>query len=232
MARAGGSGSANAIGRLTTWGRSASLIASAAVLLAAGPLAAQTAEQAQKAAQDAIRKLDLQTELPQAPPPPASPWHINLPQELVWVVVAIAAGLLLYAFRDVIPTWRQSTSAAWDEGEGGAGDAATAAPAVVLEAADELAARGRFRDAMHMLLLHGLVHIRERLDLQLSDSLTSREILRNRHLPEGARVSLREVVAQVELTYFGLHPAGASDYAACRQSFNALEAALAAGVRA
>jgi hypothetical protein len=230
MARAGSTGCASAIGRLTTRGRRSILIASAILLFAAAPLVAQTAEQAEKAAQDAIRKLDLQTELP-VPKPEQPPWHPKLPPELIWVVVAIAAGLLVYAFRDVIPIWRQSTRAAWEQ-ENDPGEVAPATPAVVLEAADELAALGRFRDAMHVLLLHGLVHIRERLDLQLSDSLTSREILRSRHLPEGARVSLREVVAQVELTYFGLHPAGASDYAACRQSFNALEAALAAGVRA
>jgi len=233
MAGAENSGCASAIGCLTTRGRRTFVIACAALLLATSPLAAQTAEQAHKAAQDAIHKLDLQTELPRvAPPPTPTPWHLDLPKELAWMVVVIAAGILLYAFRDVISTWRPGTRVAWEQDENAAGEGTPAAPALVLEAADELAARGRFRDAMHVLLLHGLVHIRERLDLQLSDSLTSREILRSRQLPEGARVSLRDVVARVELTYFGLHPAGPAEYAACRQSFNTLEAALAAGVRA
>jgi hypothetical protein len=136
--------------------------------------------------------------------------------------------ILLYAFRDLIPAWRADAGTVPEE-EGRADDATSRAPAVVLEAADELAARGRFVDAMHVLLLHGLAHIRERLDLQLSDSLTSREILGNRNLPATARPPLRDVVARVELTYFGLHPAGAADYAACRASFNALQRALQAG---
>jgi hypothetical protein len=97
---------------------------------------------------------------------------------------------------------------------------------VVIEAADELAARGRFVEAMHLLLLHGLAHIRQRLDQQFSDSLTSREILYSTNLPEAARASLRDVVGRVELTYFGQRPAGLADYTACRESFNALGRAL------
>lgn len=143
------------------------------------------------------------------------------------MVVAIAVCILLYAFRDLIPAWRADAGAVLEK-EGRAGEATSRAPAGILEAADELAARGRFVDAMHVLLLHGLAHIRERLDLQLSDSLTSREILRNRDLPDTARPPLRDVVARVELTYFGLHPAGAADYAACRASFNTLQRALQA----
>jgi hypothetical protein len=209
----------------------AGLLACSAFALAYCPLAAQTADQAQQAAQDAIRKLDLQTELPRPQLQSPSTWHFNIPQEVAWAVVAIAVCILLYAFRDLIPAWRADAGAVQEE-EGRAGEATSRAPAVVLEAADELAARGRFVDAMHVLLLHGLAHIRERLDLQLSDSLTSREILGNRDLPDTARPPLRDVVARVELTYFGLHPAGAADYAACRASFNALQRALQAGAAA
>ena len=232
MARAGCSGCASAIARMTTWGRRTIAIAFAALAIATRPLAAQTAEQAQKAAQDAIAKLDLQTELPREPWQPPPTFHIDLPPELLWVIVAIAVGILLYAFRDAIPMWRQGARAAVGQEAGGAGEASRDAPAVAIEAADELAARGRFVDAMHALLLHGLAHIRERLDLQLSDSLTSREILKSARLPDAARSPLRDVVARVELTYFGLRPAGAADYAACRASFGALEHALSAGVAA
>ena len=83
-----------------------------------------------------------------------------------------------------------------------------------------------------MLLLHGLAHIRARLDQQFSDSLTSREILYSSNLPEAARTSLRDVVNRVELTYFGQRPAGLADYTACRQSFNALERSLYGGAAA
>src|SRR5579872_4031387 len=66
----------------------AGLLARAALILAPTLVGAQTADQAKHAAQDAIHKLDLQTELPHAQPPPN--WHFNLPPEVLWVVAAIA----------------------------------------------------------------------------------------------------------------------------------------------
>jgi hypothetical protein len=195
-----------------------------AALASAGSLAAQTPQQAQEAADAAIRKLDLQTEFPRGAEP--LNFHLDLPPEMLWVVIAVALGILLYAFRDMIPMLRAGAAGTWAADESGIGEASPDNPAVIIEAADELAAGGRFVEAMHMLLLHGLAHIRQRLDQQFSDSLTSREILYSSNLPEAARASLRDVVARVELTYFGQRPAGLDDYKACRESFNALERSL------
>jgi hypothetical protein len=209
----------------------AGLIAAMATVMTAGPFAvplaaqtsrAQTSQQVEKAAEEAIRRLDLQTELPRVPEPLS--FHFDLPPEILWIVVAIAIGVLLYVFRDLILGPR--AGGAWAVQEAAAGEATPGTPAVIIEAADELAARGRFVEAMHMLLLHGLAHLRARLDQQFSDSLTSREILYSTSLPEAARAALRDVVSRVELTYFGQRPAGQADYAACRESFNALERSL------
>jgi hypothetical protein len=208
----------------------AGLLAAVAPVVAAGPLAAQTPQQVQDAADAAIRKLDLQTELPRGAEP--LNWHVNLPPETLWVVVAIALGVLLYAFRDLIPILRSGAGGTWAADEIAPGETSPGNQAVIIGAADELAARGRFVEAMHMLLLHGLAHIRQRLDQQFSDSLTSREILYSTNLPEAARASLRDVVARVELTYFGQRPAGLADYTACRESFNALERSLHEGAPA
>jgi hypothetical protein len=202
----------------------ATLIAASALVIVAGPLAAQTPQQVQQAADDAIHRLDLQTEFPRGPEP--LNWHFELPPETLWVVIAIAIGVLLYAFRDLIPIWRSGAGGGWAEQEGAAGETMPGHEAVILEAADELAARGRFMEAMHMLLLQGLAHLRQRLDRQFSDSLTSREILHSTNLPEAARASLRDVVTRVELTYFGQQPAGLADYTACRESFHALTRSL------
>jgi hypothetical protein len=202
----------------------AGLLAASGPLVTAGSLAAQTPQQAQQSADDAIRRLDLQTELPRGTEP--TNWHFHLPPETLWFVVAIALGVLLYAFRDLIPIWRSAAGGAWAEDEIAPGAATPGDQAVVIGAADELAARGRFVEAMHMLLLHGLAHIRSRLDQQFSDSLTSREILYSTNLPEAARASLRDVVTRVELTYFGRQSAGLADYTACRESFNALTRSL------
>jgi hypothetical protein len=186
------------------------------------PLAAQTAQQAETAAENAIRRLDLQTAFPRGAEP--LNWHFDLPDGTLWFVVAIALAVLLYALRDMLPGGR--AGGAWTAPEAEAGAPTSGTPGVILEAADELAARGRFVEAMHMLLLHGLAHLRARLDQQFSDSLTSREILHSTNLPEAARASLRDVVVRVELTYFGRRPAGLADYTACRESFNALERSL------
>jgi len=214
--------------RRADWGDCAgslrrALVAAVAPLVAAGPLLAQTSEQVQKTADEAIRRLDLQTEFPRGPEP--SSWHFDLPPETLWFVLAVALGVLLYAFRDLIPILRSGAGALAAD-KAAPGESRPGGQAVVIEAADELAARGRFVEAMHLLLLHGLAHIRQRLDQQFSDSLTSREILHSTNLSEAARASLRDVVSRVELTYFGQRPAGLADYTACRESFNALGRAL------
>jgi hypothetical protein len=201
------------------------LIAIAAVAAFAAQIAAasaQTERDAQSTAQEAIRRLDLQTEVTRQP----KPFRIRLPPELLWLIIAVALGAALYSFRDMIPLLRARGSESWADGEETAADLARRDPAVVLATADELAREGRYAEAMHVLLLRGLADIRARLDEPFADSLTSREILRSARLPERARISLRDVVGHVEWTYFGEYPAGREDYAACRVSFNALEQAL------
>jgi hypothetical protein len=200
------------------------LVAAPALYIWAGPLMAQTSEQVQKAADEAIHRLDLQTVFPRGPEP--SSWHLDLPPETLWIVLAIALGILAYAFRDLIPILRAGSGRIAEAKATPPGVTTPGGQALVIEAADELAARGRFVEAMHLLLLHGLAHIRQRLDQQFSDSLTSREILYSSNLSEAARASLRDVVGRVELTYFGQRPAGLADYTACRESFNALGRAL------
>ena len=187
-------------------------------------LAAQTPQEVQKLAEQAIRRLDLQTTLPSGP----ERWRFNLklPSEVLWLVIVVALVTLLYAFRDLIPIWRRGTGGAWTADEAAPGDGMARTPAAVLGAADKLAADGRFVEAMHTLLLQGLAHIRARLDEQFADSLTSREILRSTKLSDAGRAALRDIVDRVERTYFGQRPAAQPDYAACRASFNALAHAL------
>lgn len=200
-------------------------LAAAAVLAASGaPLAAQTPQQVQSAAEQAIRRLDLQTEFPTGPE--SERFSFNLPSEVLWIVIAIALGIILYAFKDMLPAgWAWGQGSAWNEEQDGSA-AASRSPAAVLDAADELAAQGRFVEAMHALLLRGLAEIRQRLDEQFADSLTSREILHRARLSQEGRVSLHDMVRRVEWTYFGEHPAGQADYLACRKSFDVLARAL------
>jgi hypothetical protein len=200
------------------------------IFLAAGPLQAQSPQDAQKAADQAIRRLGLQTELPHEPEAPRL--HIQLPPETAWLIAAIGIGLLLYMFRDMLPALGFATRGGWTPEEEMAAAADARAPERVLAAADDLARQGRFVDAMHVLLLQGLADIRRHLDEEFADSLTSREILRSTKLSEAGRHSLRDIIGRVEWTYFGEHPADATDYAACRASFDALAHALRAGAAA
>ena len=194
----------------------------AALALSRGHVAAQSPQDVQQLADQAIRRLDLQTTFPVVP----ELIRFTLPSEVLWIVIGVAAAVMLYAFRDLIPMLRSPQGDDWmsEEAFGGGGKAGS--PAAALGAADELAAAGRFVEAMHVLLLQGLAAIRSGLDEEFADSLTSREILRRARLPDPGRTSLRDIVSRVELTYFGQYPAALPDYEACRASFNTLTQAL------
>jgi hypothetical protein len=206
------------------------IVVAAGAALWANPLAAQPPQSVHALAEQAIQKLDLQTELMQAPE--SLQWQLNLPPEVLWLVIIIAVGALLYAFRDALPMLRFGRGGAWTADEAAIDQTGTAAPTVALGAADDLAAQGRFVEAMHVLLLQALADIRLRLDEQFADSMTSREILRSKHLSDQLRHPLGEVVSRVEWTYFGEHPAAQDDYLACRSSFSALARALYGGAAA
>jgi hypothetical protein len=200
----------------------AGLASTAAMALLGVGVAAQSPQDVQKLADQAIRRLDLQTTFPVVP----EPVRFALPGEVLWIVIGAALLVLLYAFRDLIPILRSSRGDDWmsEEAFGGSGKAGS--PAMALGAADDLAAQGRFVEAMHVLLLQGLAAIRAGLDEEFADSLTSREILRRARLSDPGRTSLRDIVNRVELTYFGQYPAVLADYQACRASFNTLTQAL------
>jgi hypothetical protein len=201
-----------------------SLASMAAVLAVTASATARTVEDITRTAAEAIRGLDLQLDLPREPEPLT--WHIPLPPELIWGTLILGTLLLLYFFvKEVIPGLTLSSAGAdWEEGGGGEGGAS--APEETVLAADDLARQGRFVEAMHALLLRALADIRRRRDQAFAESLTSREILRRVRLSEEGEASLRDIVARVEWSYFGEHPAGPEDYRQCRDSFDRLAAAL------
>jgi hypothetical protein len=208
----------------------AALLALIAVGVCSNPLRAQETPDAQTLAEQAIHRLDLQTELRREPEP--SGFKFSLPAETLYLAVIVGVAVLLYAFRDMIPILRSGRGGVWDDDEAGSLQTGPRAPEVVLGAADELAAQGRFVEAMHVLLLQALAEIRRRLDEEFADSMTSREILHSKRLSDALRRPLREVVARVEWSYFGEHPAAREDYVACRASFGALTQALHQGAAA
>ena len=198
-------------------------------ITAAWPRAVQARQDVQEIAEQAIRRLDLQTSLPAGE---SLELRLNLPAEVIWLVIAVAIGILLYSLRDTISQFRRARGSAWLKDELGSDAPAQRASTVALEAADDLAARGQFVEAMHALLLQSLTEVRRRLDEQFADLLTSREILDSTRLSPTGRASLRDIVARVEWTYFGGRPATRPDYHACRQSFIELAQTLQQGAPA
>jgi len=185
--------------------------------------ARQTSSPAEAAA-SAVRSLDLQTDLPREPD--VATWHLELPPEIFWLVLIAGLAALLYSFWDELPIWRVGWRRDWSDGAEDAAALEGKAPEEVAAAADDLARRGRFGEAMHALLLQSLADVRRRLDEQFADSLTSREILRNTRLPSQGREPLREIIARVERSYFGEYAAGPQDYMACRERFAELARVL------
>lgn len=180
------------------------------------------------AASASIRALGLQTEFPAK----VDPVRIPIPAEVLWLAIAIAIALILYALRDALPFWRRASDDGWDTPADDPATAALQRQIDALAAADALSREGRFVEAMHALLLQSLADIRQHLDEQFADSLTSREILRGTKLTTHGRASLHRIVAAVERTYFGAYPAMLDDYAACRRNFESLRDALRGGTPA
>jgi hypothetical protein len=197
-----------------------------ALSVQATPLAAQSPPELQRLAEQVSRRLNLQSQFPLDQPPPFRFTLPIPPGEVLWLVIIVALGILLYAFWDMIPGRWSRRGAHWTTIDSGLDGQPNGIPPQVLGTADQLAARGLFVDAMHVLLLESLAVIRERLDEHFADSLTSREILSRTRLSESGRLSLRDIIARVEQTYFGDRPATHSDYVFCRSSFNVLAQAL------
>jgi hypothetical protein len=198
------------------------IIPNAAVYAAKAP-----ADPVREAAERSIKRLDLQVSMPHTATKldNLSGWHLHLPDWLIYVVATLAAVIIGYIVLDMIPGWRARNDDGWaTTGDGFRGPADPAE--ITLAQADELAARGFFVEAMHLLLLHSLAEIRRRLRLEFADSLTSREILRRARLPEEVTSALRSIVTRVELSYFGGYPATQPDYESCRAGFEALSSVL------
>jgi Domain of unknown function (DUF4129) len=234
-------GAANAVGRITAGLRRLVLQsknALTAVVIAlhwVAPLAAQTPADIARAARDLPRSLDLQTEFPSLKPEgvdETGDLNVATLRVLLWTVAIAGGGVLAYFIYNVLPAFGVARPARWNNSADSADVTARTIDAAARTAADELAAQGRFVEAMHVLLLQGLDEMRTHSDLHFfADSLTSREIVSRATAPASAKAALREIIQWVERAYFGDYPVGRNDYDACRRSFVAFTSFLQAGGR-
>ena len=150
-------------------------------------------------------------------------------QILLWAALVFVVVFVLATVLDALPgrragAWMRERSGDADEAAG-----ARAAPRGSLATADELAAAGRYTEAIHQLLSDALAMLRRRIGGELSDALTSREILRMTKLRAVEQDALGAIVARVEQTWFAQRTAAAGDYDAVRASFRIFSGADAAG---
>lgn len=89
----------------------------------------------------------------------------------------------------------------------------------LLKQADDLARQGRYRDAIHLLLLTAIQDMQERLKQRIGVSLTAREIGRLGQMPDRARLALGHIIHTVEQVIFAEKDASESDYAQARDQY-------------
>ena len=196
-----------------------------------------------KAAEDAlrasIRSLGLQTKLPEKAPIkeenritlPDRPFNISTSFARTVLIIALIAIVVIIAFNLRNNLWSASRARLLkqDAPEETAAASVTARMDKAQIEADDLARQGNFAEAMHILLLRSVGELRRRLDVSIAESLTSREILHRIGLAPVERAIFADIIRRVEISYFGAHLPGESDYLACRQSFETLSAALGQG---
>lgn len=140
---------------------------------------------------------------------------------MFWAAVIIIAVILLKNFRNNVWSASRSRRLTHADQENSAPAAAVRLEQAQAEA-DELAERGSFAEAMHVLLLRGVNELRRRLGTPIAASLTSREILRRLTSSPAEQSHFAGIVASVEISYFGPHQPEEEDYLRCRRDFEAL----------
>jgi hypothetical protein len=142
-------------------------------------------------------------------------------QLVQWALIVVAAiaiiTLLAIMFREPIQARLQPTfSPAGPEPP----EPPSADPLALLARADQLAAAGRYAEAMHCVLLAATTILGRGRPPKTSDSLTSWELLRAATLPPPQLDALRDLVLRAERAWFGRRPAGPEDYQQVRGSFH------------
>jgi hypothetical protein len=183
-----------------------------------------------KLVQDTTLQFDLVRPVDQSPPEPPSWLHgigeaLNaIAPLLTWVfwggVALIVAFIIFFLVREVLrvrfglkpkatrkmeqePEWRPTAQAA----------------RTLLADADELAARGLYAEAAHLLLLRSIDDLDSRRPQTVRPAQTARDISTLSALPEAARPAFGKIARVVELSLFGGSEVDAAVFADCRRAY-------------
>lgn len=213
-------------------------------LLAAAPIPA-LADAPRAEIESEIKRLAAsgryQMEMPTPEPPPPPRQRANLqPFELSdlgqFALIVVVAALVVYALFSLATRRPAPRKGALRKGAvvaraAPAPEAPTEEALADAESRARAAAReGRYAEAIHILLLGAIGHLRERDARATARSLTSREILDRVFgrdgSPEGRR-ALAALVLAVEISRFGGRAADFEAFTRCHEAYQALRAAIA-----
>jgi len=181
----------------------------------------------------------IQTAFPPPPPPPNTPewlkalgeaigdffrWSAPAGKPLLWVGGILLVLLLLYLFVPAFAQWvddiryRRKRKALAEEAEQ-VGHAEAGAARVLLAEADELAAAGRYSEAVHLLLYRSVADISDRRPGLVQPAMTSRDLAAATDLPGVAREAFSRIARAVEISLFGGRAIDAGAWQQCRDAY-------------
>lgn len=155
-------------------------------------------------------------------------YHFELPpavakilKVLMWVVFLVGGAVVAFYLANearLFSRWRKGRTDVGAADAAAAADGADGGEGSRLDDYESFARRGRYAEAVHLLLLRSIDSIRER-GVAVSSALTSREILRHASLEEAEREALSTLVDVTEVTHFGGRDASEDDFVLCRDLF-------------
>jgi hypothetical protein len=176
---------------------------------------------------------DVQTEFPgPEPPPPLKSYDpasaVSLARILSRVALVIASlGLLVMLVLTAVKIVKSrlrakregaSEKKAEKKAEAKSPDLLKALKRVEKDA-QALASEGRYREAVHLLLLDGIKEFVKKSGNPLPPPLTSRELSRYLSLSESEARAFGDLISRSEKCWFGLREAGEDDFRMARESF-------------
>ena len=187
-----------------------------------------------EAHRDLLKHSDIQFSFPPFKLPPTPEWLKWLAQAIenhgtgikwtLWVVggailLLVVAGLVRQYWHLFRWTKKETARRDWPAEQEWRPTVAQARQ--LLAEADALAAKGRYGEAVHLLLLRSIEDIELHRPRVLRRAQTSREIGRLNELPPAARPAFTGIVRAVERSRFAGEAVDAAEFARCRKDYEA-----------
>jgi len=138
-------------------------------------------------------------------------------QYFVWAALAIGALVLIGAIWRRLRALPKRTATAATPADVWRPEPRQAL--ILLSEADSLAAKGRFADAAHLLLLRSIEQIAAKQPTAVRPALTSRDIAAQPSLPWDVRDAFGVITAVVERSLFGGRTVDAGEWTLCRTAY-------------